>query len=233
MRPFAELCRIAAERKGGKDALEALLPVPKSVAELAAIGDDRWLSAMTRRVFQAGFNWTVIDNKWPGFEAAFHGFDVNRCAMMSDADLDRLLKDTSIVRNAQKILSVRDNAIFLKDWALERGSAARAIAEWPSETFVDLLELLKKRGSRLGGATAQYLLRGMGKDAFLITPDVTAALIREKVVTKAPTSKSDLRKVQDAFNRWAADSGRPLGHISRVLAFTVDSDGHRPGQRPL
>lgn len=233
MRPFAELYDIAVARKGGKDALEALMPVAKSADELAAIPDQRWLAEMTRRVFQAGFNWTVIDNKWPGFEAAFHGFDINWCAMISDAELDLLLKDTAIVRNAQKILSVRDNAIFLKDLAREHGSAARAIGDWPSEDFVGLLELMKKRGNRLGGASAQYLLRGMGKDAFILTQDVTAALIRERVVTKAPTSKSDLRKVQDSFNRWVADSGRPLGHISRVLAFTVDSDGHRPGQRPL
>jgi 3-methyladenine DNA glycosylase Tag len=233
MRAFDELYEVAADRKGGKDAVEALLPTPKSHAELSAIADDRWLAGMARRVFQAGFSWSVIDNKWDGFEKAFHGFDIAWCAMMSDAELDDLLQNKEIVRNGQKIVSVRDNAVFLKDLAQEHGSAARFFADWPSDTYVDLLDVLKKSGSRLGGATAQYLLRGMGKDGFLVTADVVAALVREGIVTKSPTSKTDMRKVQDAFNRWSDQSGRPLGHISRVLAFTVESDGHRPGQQPL
>src|SRR3546814_19652975 len=76
---FADLYARAADRKGGVRVLEGLLPVPKTPDALAAIPDDRWLAEMTRRVFQAGFNWSVVDAKWPGFEVAFDGFDVNRC----------------------------------------------------------------------------------------------------------------------------------------------------------
>jgi 3-methyladenine DNA glycosylase Tag len=77
MRSFAEIYARAAERKGGAAALEAMIAEwpPKPTAELAAIPDHRWLAEMTRGVFRAGFNWRVIDAKWPGFEAAFHGFD--------------------------------------------------------------------------------------------------------------------------------------------------------------
>ena len=114
---FADLHARAAARKGGDAALEALLTDPKPAAELAAIPDDRWLSDMTRRIFQSGFNWKVIDAKWDGFEAAFWGFDVGRCALMSDEDLDALVSDTRIVRNGAKIRSVRENAAFLQDLA--------------------------------------------------------------------------------------------------------------------
>ena len=92
MRSYDEIFAIAAERHGGKAALEAAIAQHKSMSagELAAIPDDRWLSAMSKRVFSAGFNWLVIENKWPGFEEAFHGFDVRWCAMMSDEDFDTL-----------------------------------------------------------------------------------------------------------------------------------------------
>ena len=80
---FARIFDMAAARKGGAEALDALLPKPKSKAHLAAIPDDRWLAAMTRAVFQAGFSWNVIETKWPGFEEAFWGFDPGRCSMMS------------------------------------------------------------------------------------------------------------------------------------------------------
>ena len=45
----------------------------------------------------------------------------------------------------------------------------------------------------------------MGKDTFMLSNDVVAALIREGVVDKTPTSKKALAQVQGAFNEWAAD----------------------------
>ncbi|TNE67169.1 MAG: 3-methyladenine DNA glycosylase [Alphaproteobacteria bacterium] len=221
MRTFDEIWAIAAARKGGDDALEAMLPVMKSPDELAAIGDDRILSMMTRMVFCAGFNWKVIEHKWAGFEEAFEGFDPARWHFMSDDDLDSLLKDTRIVRNGPKILTVRDNASFVLDLADRYGSAARAIAQWPASDFIGLLDLLKKGGSRLGGNTGPYFLRFLGKDGFVISQDVTAALIREGVVDKAPTGKAAMKAVQQAFDTWQAESGRPLAHISRTLSYSV------------
>ncbi len=221
MRSFQELFDWAAKRKGGPKALEAMFDTPKSAKQLAAVPDDRWLAEMTRRVFQAGFNWSVIDNKWDGFEAAFEGFDPNRWAMMSDADLDRLLQDTGIVRHAKKILSVRDNAVFVTDLAKEHGGAGKFFADSPPTDYVGLLDTLKKRGNRLGGTTAQYFLRTSGVDSVIFTRDVGAALVREGVVDKPPTSKRDMAAAQAAFNTWMDQSGRPLNHISRVLAFTV------------
>jgi 3-methyladenine DNA glycosylase Tag len=214
----------AAKRHGGAKALEAKLAEsqPKSPEELAAIPDDRLLAEITRRIFQAGFNWSVIENKWDGFEAAFAGFDVGRWVMASDDDLDALARDTRIVRNPQKIRTVRENAVFLSDLAKEHGAAARFFADYPVTDQVGLMEVLKKRGSRLGGTTAQYFLRFIGKDSFILSRDGTAALIAAGVVDKPPTSAKALRAVQDAFNAWMTESGRPLVHISRTLALSID-----------
>lgn len=221
MRRFEEIFFIAAGRKGGPEALEGLLSKPKAAGTLTKLSDDRWLAGMTRSVFQAGFNWKVIEKKWPGFEEAFEGFNPGRWSLMSDEDLDRLVKDTRIVRNAVKILAVRDNAIFLSDLAREHGSAAKCLGAWPSDDYIGLLELLKKRGGRLGGTTSQYFLRQIGKDSFVLSADVVTALIREGVVEKSPGSKSSMRAVQDAFNAWSAESGRSLTEISRTLAMSV------------
>jgi len=221
MRSFDEIFRIAAERKGGSKKLEASLERPKSARQLAAIGDDRWLSCMTRCIFQAGFNWKVVENMWPGFEAAFDGFDVGRCAMLNDDDFVRLTSDTRIVRNGAKIRSVQINAVFISQLAKERGSAAKVFAEWPAEDYVGLLDLLKKRGDRLGGASGQYFLRFMGKDSFILSRDVTARLIAEGVIDKAATSQKAMASVQDAFNTWRRQSGRSLTEISRVLAMST------------
>ncbi len=104
MRDFHQIFDIAAARKGGAEALEEMLgDGPLSAQALAAIPEDRWLSQMTRCVFQAGFNWKVIEAKWAGFEAAFKGFDVGACAMMDDDWFDRLMADNGVVRNGPKL----------------------------------------------------------------------------------------------------------------------------------
>ena len=223
MRTFDQIYSIAAKRHGGPKALEAALAEhkPKSRASLAKIADDRWLSAMTRCVFQAGFSWTVIENKWTGFEAAFDKFDVRRCAMMSEKKLEALLKDTRIVRNARKIQSVPKNAQLLLDLANERGSAAKFFAGWPDTDYVGLLDFLKKHASGLGGGSAMYFLRRMGKPSFITSRDVVARLIEEGVIDKEPSGKAAMKKVQDAFNKWAEQSGRDLTAISRTLAMSI------------
>lgn len=222
--PFAAIFARAAERKGGAAAIEAMLPAMKSVDELRAIPDDRWLACMARVVFQAGFSWTVIEQKWPGFEAAFDGFAPHACAFMDDDRIDALLKDPAIVRNAAKIRSVRENAVFVTGLAKEHGSAARFFADWPVADQVGLLDLLKRRGSRLGGNSGPMLLRFMGKDSFVISADVAKALVKWGAVDKAPSSKRDMAAVQAAFNAWTAESGRPVAHVSRTLALSVGAE---------
>ncbi len=225
MRTFKEIYAIAAKRHGGPKALEKALGEhkPKSRASLAKIADDRWLAMMTRCVFQAGFSWRVIENKWPGFEAAFDAFDVKRCAMMSEKKIDALLKDTRIVRNARKIMSVPKNAQLLVELAKEHGSAAKFFAAWPDEDYVGLLDFLKKRASGLGGGSAMFFLRRMGKPSFMVSRDVVARLIEEDVVDKEPSGKAAMNKVQAAFNKWAEQSGRDLTAISRTLAMSTGS----------
>lgn len=220
MRHFDEIFAISAARKGGPEALNEMLEPPLSPAELAAIPEDRWLSTITRCIFQAGFNWKVIEAKWDGFEAAFDGFDVGRCAFMDDEKFDALITDTRVVRNPRKIVTVRENAAFLMELR-EEGGAGQVLGGWPSADFIGLLALLKKRGAHLGGNSAQYAMRFMGRDSFMLSPDVTARLIAEGVIDKPAGSKSSMKAVQAAFNTWMEQSGRSLTEISRVLAMSV------------
>jgi 3-methyladenine DNA glycosylase Tag len=230
MQNFEAIYERAAARKGGAAALEAMIGehAPKSAAELAATPDHRWLAEMSRSVFQAGFNWRVIDNKWPGFETAFHGFDPPLNAAMSEEEFDAHLKDTGIVRNGQKIASVRLNAQFLVDLAREHGSAAKFFAEWPDANLIGLLEVMKKCANRCAGETAMRLLRRMGKPAFITTRDVSAALVEAGVLAAPPKNRKDLAAVQDAFNAWSDATGRDFNAISRVLALST-GPSYEPG----
>jgi len=219
MRSFAELHALAAARKGGDEALESMITKPKSAAALARIPDDRWLAGMAKAVFRAGFNWSVVDKKWPDIEAAFDGFDPGRTAFLSDEDLDVLLKDPRVIRQWRKLKAIVANAQYLVDLAAEHGSAARYFAKYPADEYIDLLADMKQRAAYLSGPTGQYFLREMGKDSFILSRDVVAALAREGVFSGSPKSKSSLKAIQAAFNDWVADGGESLTRVSRVLAF--------------
>jgi len=193
-----------------------------AVADLSKIGDDRHLSEMAKAVFSAGFSWKVIRQKWPGFEAAFEGFQPNRVGFYADEDVDRLLSDKAIVRNGQKITATIANAQMMIDLAKEHGSFGAFLQQWEADDQAGLLAFLHKHGSRLGGATAQYYLRFGGYDAWIASPDVCAALMREGVLDKpSATSKTALRKVDVAMTELHDQSKLPRAVISRVLALSV------------
>ncbi|MEM0948683.1 MAG: DNA-3-methyladenine glycosylase I [Pseudomonadota bacterium] len=218
MRSFEEILDIAAERKGDRAIVLDGIEPPLSADELAAIPDDRWLAQMTKAVFQAGFSWKVIETKWPGFETAFFSFDVDRAAFMAPDWFDELVGDTRIVRNAMKIRSVHENAMLVQQTSREVGGFGRKIADWPGTDFAGLLRWLAKNGSRMGGTSAQYFLRSMGKDSFILSRDVVGRLVAEGVIDKPPTSQKAMASVQSAFNTWTAESGQSLKVVSRVLA---------------
>jgi 3-methyladenine DNA glycosylase Tag len=222
MTSFKSIRARAAKRKGGEAALAALLPKVASTKALAKLGDDRVLAEMTKRIFSAGFVWSVIENKWPGFEAAFLGFAPKRLLSQSDEFWEGLTGDQRIVRNPQKIMSVQANARFVADIAREHGSFSRFLAEWPADDQVGLLELMAKRGARLGGRTGQYFLRFLGKDCFVTSNDVVACLRDAGLdIAENPSSKRDLRKIQDQFNAWAKETGVPYTHLSRTCAMSI------------
>ena len=221
MDSFDSIFQRAAERKGGAAEVEALLPVAASGETLRALSDDRYLAEMTRCVFRSGFVWKIIENKWPAFEEVFDGFDVRSNAMRSDESIEQLALDERIVRHGKKILSVRDNAVFILEVRDDHGSFGAYLADWPASNIVGLWDELKRRGSRLGGQTGRFFLRFVGKETPVLSTDVVRALIAQGVVDKNPTSKRALAAVQDAFNQWAEESGRDLSQISRILAMSV------------
>lgn len=198
-------------------------PSTLSPSQLSNIPDDRWLSMATNCIFCSGFNWRVVQAKWDGFEEAFEGFDLARWNFSNDEDLDRLVQDTRIIRNGMKIKTVPENARYFSQRAKEFGGVGTWIGDWPVADQIGLMADFQKNGSRLGAMTGQYFLRFMGKDSFILSRDVTAALIRAGVIDKQPTSKKALTAVQAAFNQWMEETGLGLTAISRTLAHSIDA----------
>lgn len=222
MTGFEPILDAAAARAGGARALEARLPVPKSADELRAVGDDRYLSLMSLRIFRAGLRHALVDAKWPAFEEVFMGFAPGRVRAMNDEALEALMSDPRLIRHWPKLKAVRANAAALSALADERGGFGAYLAAWPGGDVVGLWADLGKRFAQMGGNSAPYFLRMAGKDTFVLTGDVVRALNRWGAFDGNPKGKADRARVQEAFNAWAAATGRPLCQVSMILALSVD-----------
>jgi 3-methyladenine DNA glycosylase Tag len=219
---FKRIRERAIERKGGETVLASLMPKKPNARAVARLTDDRVLSEMAARIFSAGFVWSVIDKKWPGFEEAFLDFNPKRLLFQPAEFWEKLDSDKRIVRHPQKIRSVRDNARFVSEIAAEHGSFGKFLATWPVDDQAGLLDLLGKRGARLGGFSGQYLLRFLGWDAFVLSGHVLLCLRDAGVPLSATgTSKKDLRAAQAQLNAWKQESGLPMTHVSRICALSI------------
>jgi 3-methyladenine DNA glycosylase Tag len=222
---FTAVYEQACERKGGAAALQRLLSKPTSPARLRKLPADRYLAEFTRKVFQSGFVWRVVDQKWDGFEQVFWGFDVERLLMMPDDMLERKAREPTIIRNYSKVKTVRDNAVMIDTvQRQEKKPFGAFIADWPGNDIVGLWAYLKRHGSRLGGNTGPFALRALGVDTFLLTQDVEGFLRLHEVVEGGIGSKKSLASAQMYFNRLREESGWSLTELSRLVSFSFGAN---------
>ena len=69
-----------------------------------------------------GLSWKTIMHKREAYQVAFHGFDIAKCAAMTDDELEGLLANPGLIRNRNKIFSVRKNAQIVEEIQREYGS---------------------------------------------------------------------------------------------------------------
>jgi DNA-3-methyladenine glycosylase I len=144
------------------------------------VHDDRRLfEKLCLEGFQAGLSWLTILRKRPAFRAAFAGFDPERVARFTDADVTRLLGDAGIVRHRRKIEATITNArayaalveaegplaAFVWGFVGEPGPPPRRPEDLPTETPASraLARELRRRGWRYLGPTTIYaFMQAMG-----------------------------------------------------------------------
>jgi hypothetical protein len=127
--------------------------------EPKTLGD--YLEVMSRSVFQSGISWKVVDAKWPGIRDAFHGFDAERVASMSEAEVDALVQDPRVIRNRRKLEAIAGNAARLIELDGEYGSF-RAYLQSEGD-FEATVKKLRKDFKFLGDFGCYILLYVVGE----------------------------------------------------------------------
>ena len=120
--------------------------------------------------FQAGLSWSIILKKREGFRKAFHGFDPEKVARMTECDIERLVLDAGIIRSRSKIVATIGNAnAYLKMqaagedfskfvWGMAGGKPIRNTGPVPTKTPLseEISAALKKRGYKFVGPVIVY-----------------------------------------------------------------------------
>ena len=121
-----------------------------------------------------GLSWATIMHKRDSYRAVFHDFDIDACATMTDAELERAFMNHGIIRNRSKVLSVRKNAQAVKAiqaefgsfdayvWSFSKGERIdghwKTVAEIPtvSDVSIAMSKDMKKRGMAFIGPVITY-----------------------------------------------------------------------------
>lgn len=207
----------AVARKG-----EAVVEAQSAILSGRAENDRRVLSAISRAVFYTGFSWSMVDRKWPAFEEAFEGFEPGWLNIQPDEFWDERMRDASIIRSPRRIASIRRNAALVGSLATMHGSAASFFIDWPEDDLLGLHDFMSREVDGLGWYGSQFSLRLMGRDTFVISPDLVAALKQAGVpVEGTGRSKRDRKVVQDTLLRWRDQTGRSLTYLSRVSSMSL------------
>ncbi|MFJ2620957.1 DNA-3-methyladenine glycosylase I [Glutamicibacter sp. NPDC087344] len=123
--------------------------------------------------FQSGLSWAIILSKREAFRDAFAFFNPEQVALFSEADFERLIEDSRIVRNRLKIRATIANAqatLALRDeggladfiWSYKPAHTPTPVTldEIPTQSDESklLAKALKKRGFKFVGPTTMFAL---------------------------------------------------------------------------
>jgi DNA-3-methyladenine glycosylase I len=152
--------------------------------------------ALTLGVFEVGLSWSIVFGKRDAFRKAFRGF-VAKVAAMTERDVDRLVRDASIIRNRGKIQATVDNARVMmsaspslmtlaKSYEITRERAPRSVADLPKSTpqAEAFAQQLKSQGYRFVGPTSVY--------AFMQHVGVVNDRVRAETADLRPLAEHDL-----------------------------------------
>lgn len=126
---------------------------------------------------QAGLSWNTVINKRKAIDAAFHDFDIERVAQMTD-EIPELMDNKAIIRNRRKIEATIHNAqvaldldmpfadyiwSFAPDGPCAHRPKSREEVPAVTQESVDMSKAMKKAGFKFIGPTTMYAyMQSMG-----------------------------------------------------------------------
>jgi DNA-3-methyladenine glycosylase I len=124
--------------------------------------DNLLFERLVLEINQAGLSWLTILKKVDNFRSAYSHFDIDRIAAYDDADRERLLNDTGIIRNRLKVNAAIENARRIQDLRGEYGSFKGWLDAHHPLSKDEWVKLFKKNFKFVGGEIVNEFLLSTG-----------------------------------------------------------------------
>lgn len=124
--------------------------------------DNELFGRLIMEINQAGLSWETILKKEKGFRAAYDNFNIQKVAAYNEKDRERLLQDSSIIRNKLKVNAAIENAKTIVELQKEFGSFEKWLDYHHPKTLPEWMKLFKKTFKFTGGEIVNEFLMSIG-----------------------------------------------------------------------
>jgi len=124
-----------------------------------------YFEVLSKAVFNAGFSYQVVRNKWEGIKEVFYDFEPKTLSNWTVDEISEALSSPKIIRNSRKVNAIVSNAKIFLDIIKKHGSFDNYLNSFRDEPYEEKQKVLSKRFKWLGPTGAHFFLWSVGEDA--------------------------------------------------------------------
>lgn len=124
--------------------------------------DDEYFEILSLMIFQAGFNWKLVREKWKDLKRIFKNFKIRNVAGLTSKQQQELLKNPKMIKNERKIQAIVANAIFL-EIIKKFGSFENYLKKLRTLKEKEKIKEIKNRFVGIGDYSAEFFLHSVGE----------------------------------------------------------------------
>ncbi|MHA1933619.1 MAG: DNA-3-methyladenine glycosylase I [Promethearchaeota archaeon] len=127
--------------------------------------DKGYFEILSKAVFNAGFSYQVVRNKWEGTKEVFHDFELEILSKWTVDEIAEALESPKIIRNSKKVLAIVSNAKVFLNIVEKHGSFEKFLKSFRDKPYDERCKILSKQFKWLGPTGAHFFLWSVGEDA--------------------------------------------------------------------
>ena len=128
-------------------------------------GNDGYFEVLSKAVFNAGFSYQVVNNKWEGIREIFNEFDPKILSNWTIDEISNALNSPKIIRNSKKVKAIVSNAKVFLELIKKHGTFEAYLKSFRNKTYDERLKILSKQFKWLGPTGAHFFLWSVGENA--------------------------------------------------------------------
>ena len=120
---------------------------------------------MSKAVFNAGFSYQVVNNKWEDIKEVFYDFEPKIISNWTVDEISKALNSPKIIRNSRKVTAIVSNAKVFLDLLNKYKTFENYLKSFRDKPYEEKQKILSKQFKWLGPTGAHFFLWSIGENA--------------------------------------------------------------------